>query len=189
MRIIILIFMSICLSACSIQGMVEKTVPENVRVDHNAHIDQLLAKDKAQITRVFEFVIKGDDTDEKLVALFENVPEGKEIRRDYVGMNSSKGISSSEGKRHNISLVTEVQTHGGFMLVTSQYALSADGSCCALTELTAAASDSSPIRAALETAVKIGKLVGIIVLILILGLIAMTVLLLNRRGSGRRKFN
>ena len=176
MKYFYLIIATFILSACSIQGMVEKAVPENVRANHNAHIDTLLAKDKQKLIKLFEAGEGNQEATNKLTLVLENIPDGKEIRRDYVGMNSSSKFSH-EGNSRYIHLITEVETETGFMTVTSQYALDSDGTCCALTNINVVASETSPVRAALE----IARIVGIISLTLILGLIALAIFRSRRR--------
>ncbi len=182
MRLIYLIIASIFLSACSIQGMVEKTVPEDVRADHNAHIDRLLAKDTSRIETAFKLDSNDPDVQQNLKGILDRVSNGKEIRRDYVGVNSATSISSGAGKSRDINLVTEIQTEGGFMTVTGQYALGADGVCCVLTNITVEKFESSPIRIVWETAAKIGKFVGLF----FLGIVILTVLLVMRSNKKKR---
>jgi cbb3-type cytochrome oxidase subunit 3 len=99
-----------------------------------------------------------------------------------VGVNSATAISSGAGKSRDINLVTEIQTEGGFMTVTGQYALGADGVCCVLTNITVEKFESSPIRIVWETAAKIGKFVGLF----FLGIVILTVLLVMRSNKKKR---
>ena len=185
MRLIFILWSAILLSACSIEGMVEKAVPENIRADHASHIDSLLAKDSARIIDVFSLDVADETVQKSLEDMLGQVPEGQEIRRDYVGMNSSSSISSSEGKSRNIELVTEVQTQAGFMTVTSQYALNDAGQCCALKNMVVKKYDQSPMRKTWETAGKIGKIFGIVVL-LSLALVIFLAIKANRKRDPQR---
>ena len=106
MRLFYLILASIFLSACSIQGVVEKSTPESVRADHAAHIDSLLAKDKSRILSAFNLDEKEESVQEQLSGVFDEVPGGKEIRRDYVGFESSTSFGTSDGKSRDISTVS-----------------------------------------------------------------------------------
>ena len=183
MRLLFILCCAILLSACSIQGMVEKTVPENVRTDHTAHIDSLLARDSARIVEVFNLDIADETIQMKIEEILGQVPEGQEIRRDYVGMNSSSSISTSEGKTRDIEIVTEIQTQDGFMTVTGQYALDAKRECCALSNLVVKKFDESPMRKTWETAAKVGKIIGLF----FLTLIALTVFLILRSNKKRAR--
>ena len=178
MKYLVVLLAAFALTACSLEGMVEKAVPEDIRADHNAHVDSLLAKDTSRIEAAFDLDTSDSDVQRSLKGILDNVSGGKEIRRDYVGMNSASSFSSSEGKTRDINLVTEIQTEGGFMTVTGQYALGADGECCVLTNINAVKSETSPIRAGLEALKKGAKIAGIIILLLIGGL----VFFLVRRG-------
>lgn len=184
MRYLAIIFAALMLTACSIQGMVEKTVPENVRADHTAHIDRLLAKDTSRIEQAFDLDMSDPDTQESVNGILANVSEGAEIRRDFVSMNSSSSVKSGQGKSRDISLTTEVQTEGGFMTVTGQYALGPDGECCVLTNISAEKFESSPIRASLEALKKGAKLAGLIILLFVLGLVAFLMIRKRRKAVG-----
>jgi len=181
MKYLTILFAAFALAACSIEGMVEKSVPENVRADHADHIDKLLARDTSLMEKAFDLDLENDETQSQIAAILEAIPDGKEIRRDYVGMNSSSRISVGEGQSRDINLVSEIQTEGGFLTVTSQYALDANGDCCALTNINVAGFESSPVRAGLEAAAKIGKMIGLGAL---MGVVALAAFLIFRR---RRK--
>lgn len=187
MRLFYLILASIFLSACSIQGMVEKSTPESVRADHAAHIDSLLAKDETRIVSAFDLDEEEESVQEQLSGVFDEVPGGKEIRRDYVGFQSSTSFGTSDGKSRDISITTEVQTTDGFMTVMGQYALDEKtGECCKLTNLNVQKYDSSPLRDTLESAGKIGRIIGFVFLALIFGLIALFVFLRRRKIKHRQ---
>ena len=171
MKYLISLCAAFALTACSIQGMVEKTVPEDVRSDHMAHIDKLLAKDMSRIERAFDLDVSDPETQKNINMILENIPDGKEIRRDYVGVNSAASVSVGEGKSRDINIVSEIQTEGGYMTVTGQYALGADGECCVMTNINVAKFDTSPVRQSLETVKKIAKIVGLTFLLLIAGLV------------------
>lgn len=171
MKYLIIPFVACALSACSIQGMVEKTVPEDVRSDHMAHIDRLLMKDMSRLERAFDLDMGDPETQKNVNVVLENIPDGKEIRRDYVGVNSSVSMDVGEGKSRDINLVSEIQTEGGYMTVTGQYSLAADGTCCVLTNINVAKSETSPVRESLDSFKKIAKIVGLTFLLLIAGLV------------------
>ena len=163
--------------------MVEKSTPESVRADHAAHIDSLLAKDKSQILSAFDLDEEEESVQEQLSGVFDEVPGGKEIRRDYVGFESSTSFGTSDGKSRDISITTEVQTTDGFMTVMGQYALNEKtGECCKLTNLNVQKYDSSPLRDTLESAGKIMKIVGLI----FLAAIALIIFLILRRSRKKR---
>ena len=185
MRLIFILWSAIFLSACSIEGMVEKAVPENVRADHTSHIDDLLVKDTARIIDIFGLDMTDETVQKSLEDMLGQVPEGQEIRRDYVGMNSSSSLSTGEGKSRNIELVTEVQTQAGFMTVTSQYTLNDAGQCCALKNMVVKKYDQSPMRKTWETAAKIGKVFGILLLIS-LALILFFVIRASRKRARKK---
>jgi hypothetical protein len=182
MRVIYLIIASLFLSACSIQGMVEKTTPESVRADHTAHIDKLLAADSTRMQRAFDLDMADETVKANIATVFENVPGGEEIRRDYVGFESSSGFNTGEGKSRSISITTEVQTTEGFMTVQGLYGLDPDGECCALRNINVQKYESSPVRVMWETLGKVGKFAGLF----LVGIIVLTVLLVMRSNKKKR---
>ena len=185
MKLLALFIAAIILTACSTQEMIEKTAPENVRANHTAHINKLLERDTSLMESAFNLDMENEDTQKQIAVILENIPDGKEIRRDYVGFNSSSGLSTGEGKTRDISLTSEIQTEGGFMTVYSEYALDSNGECCALTNINVAKYETSPIRLGLEAAAKIGKIVGLVFLGLVIFLIGLVVFLVSRKR--RRK--
>ncbi len=159
----------IFLSACSMDGIVENSVPETVRADNTAHIDRLLAKDASRMAQAFNLDMEDGAIQKQIEGVLNNVPDGKEIRRDYVGVTTASSVALGEGKSRDITLVTEVQTSGGFMMVTSQYALAEDGTCCALSNINVKKSDTSPMREGLIMMGKIASFVGLFLVLMILG--------------------
>lgn len=164
-----LLLAALILSACSMQGMAEKMVPANVLADHNAQIDALLNEDLSRLESAFAGALDFEtpETIAQMDQILAAVPGGAEVRRDYVGVESSAAISAANGKTRDIGLMTEVQTEDGFMLVSAQYGLAQDGSCCRLLGLNVKRHDSSPIRAGLASAAKVGKFIGLGFLLLI----------------------
>jgi hypothetical protein len=181
------VFCAIFLAACSMEGMVEKMVPEDVRADHAAHIDALLAGDDSRIRSAFkdDLDFESDAIMKQMESITAAVPEGKELRRDYVGVNSNASISTESGRSRDIDLISEVQTEAGFMLVTSKYGLDATGTCCRLMNINVESFDASPIRAGLETAMRVAKWVGLGVLLSIILLVAFLI----RRSRKRRRLS
>jgi hypothetical protein len=179
------VFCAILLAACSMEGMAEKMVPEDVRADHAAHIDALLAGDDSRIRSAFkdDLDFESDAIMKQMESITAAVPEGKELRRDYVGVNSNASISTESGRSRDIDLISEVQTEAGFMLVTSKYGLDATDTCCRLMNINVESFDASPIRAGLETAMRVAKWVGLGVLLSIILLVTFLI----RRSRKRRQ--
>lgn len=172
-RVLYLAAAAVFLTACNMDKMAAKMVPEHILEKNEAVVDNVLAGNVDYFT---EF---GDADKDKAKAFFdENTSKGKVLRRDFVGINTSTSINVGEGKSKDIALDVEVQTEDGFTLISTKYSLDEDGDCCALTNVNAQKFDSSPIRQGLETTMKVLKAVGIILLIGIIGLI---VFLVRRR--------
>jgi len=181
MRYICLTLFALILSACSMQEMVEKAVPENVRANHTAHIDEILSKNKTKMVEALNLDLENVNVQERLTDIFENIPSGEEIRRDYVGMESSSGFG--ENSATTIKLTTEIQTEDGFLTVTGLYKSAHGEPCCTLIDMNAWASDSSPARKTWKLMGKIGRVFGISILGLISGLIGYLILRRRRRPT------
>lgn len=174
----ILFGLALCfLTACSMNGMAEKMVPEHILAKNDAVIENVLAANADYFT---EF--NAEDAAKAKVYFEENTSKGKMLRKDFVGVNTQSSITAGEGKSKNIDLTVEVQTEQGFTLISTQYALDAEGNCCALRNVTSAKHDTSPIRAGLETTMKVLKAVGLIFLIGLIGLIVF----LTRRSKRKK---
>jgi len=180
MRIIKLIFFSLTiglLSSCNMNSMAEKMVPAHILEKNDAVIENVLVANANYFTEFDEAEF------DKAKAYFEdNTSKGKVLRQDFVGINSSTGISTEEGKSRKIDLSVELQTEQGFTLISTQYRLDAEGKCCALVNVSAQKFESSPVRAGFETLMKVMKGVGVVLLI---GLVGLVVFLVRR--SRRKK--
>ena len=170
------IFTALILSACSINDMAEKMVPEHILEKNDAVIENVLS---ANADYFAEF--KASEIEKAKVYFEENTSKGKMLRKDFVGVNTQTSISSGE-KSKNIDLTVEVQTQDGFTLISTKYTLDSSGECCTLRNVTTAKHETSPVRAGLETTMKILKAVGLIFLIGLIGLIVFLV-----RRSKRKK--
>lgn len=175
-KTLFLIFTTLILSACSMNGMAEKMVPAHILKKNDAVIENVLSANADYFT---EF--DASEIEKAKVYFEENTSKGKMLRKDFVGVNTQTSISSGQ-KSKNIDLTVEVQTQDGFTLISTQYALDEGGECCALRNVTSAKHETSPVRAGLETTMKVLKAVGLIFLIGLIGLIVFLV-----RRSKRKK--
>lgn len=165
------------LSGCNMDKMAAKMVPANVLEKNAAVVENVLAANADYFT---EF--NADEMDKAKAFFEENTSKGKVLRQDFVGVSTSTSIKAGEGKSKDIAIDVEVQTEDGFTLISTKYALDKNGNCCALANVNAQKFESSPIRAGLETTMKVLKAIGIILLIGIIGLIIFLV-----RRSKRKK--
>ncbi|MEP3889367.1 MAG: hypothetical protein ABJN69_02800 [Hellea sp.] len=175
-KTLFLMLTAILLSACDMNGMAEKMVPAHILEKNDAVIENVLAANADYFT---EF--DASEIEKAKVYFEENISKGKMLRKDFVGVNTQTSISSGQ-KSKNIDLTVEVQTEDGFTLISTNYTLDNAGECCTLRNVTSAKHETSPVRAALETTMKVLKAMGLIFLIGLIGLIVFLV-----RRSKRKK--
>ena len=185
-RIFCLSIVALFLSACSMEGLADKMVPADVLADHNAHIDAMLAGDMSTVKAAFK-----DDVDladpaivQRFAEMKATIPDGPEIRRDYVGVSSSASASLGDGKSRDIALITEVQTEGGFLTVNSQYTLRSSGECCRLISVNVEKFETSPLREGMEMAGRVARTIGLVILCM---MVLLVVLLVWRMRVLRRR--
>ncbi len=186
MKIILGLFAVLCLAACSIQDMANKMVPEDIRANTAAHIDALVKRDMSLVREAFNLAEGNVAAQSQIDILLSKIPEGTELQRDIVAANANSSVnySGSDGKQKSktYSLSYEVKMTEGFMLVTTRYALGAQGECCILVNIHAEDYKTSPALAGLQMMAKILKIIGGVIA---LGLLALTAFLVRRRRQKR----
>ncbi len=182
MRHIFLLFTALMLAACSMENMANKMVPDDIRANTATHIDALAARDMSLVREAFNIAEDNVDAQKQIEILLSKIPEGTELQRDIVSVNtkSSVNYSGSDGKQKSktISLGYEVKMTEGFMLVTTRYGLDEQGECCMLMNIHVEDYETSPVLAGLQMMAKVMKIAGAIILF---GLLALTAFLLRRR--------
>lgn len=186
LRFLALTLFALLLSACSIEGMAEKMIPESVRLDAQKHVDALSNNDISLIISAFEADPEDESVKAQLDSITAQIIEGPEIRRDIVGANASKSFnaSTSEGAQSQTTydLTYEIEKADGFMAITTTYNLNENGECCRITNINAQKFEASPYRAGLEAMKKGFKIAAIIIGVFLLLLVFFLV-----RRSRRKK--
>ena len=164
------------------ENMANKMVPDDIRANTATHIDALAARDMSLVREAFNIAEDNVDAQKQIEILLSKIPEGTELQRDIVSVNtkSSVNYSGSDGKQKSktISLGYEVKMTEGFMLVTTRYGLDEQGECCMLMNIHVEDYETSPVLAGLQMMAKVMKIAGAIILF---GLLALTAFLLRRR--------
>ena len=185
---ILLLFSALFLSACSMQAMAEKRVPDDVRAHVNDQIDQLIAGDTDFILDAFP-----DDADNpELLAQIDrmeaNVPEGEERSRHIVGVMGSteQAYNDTQGavRRGTYNLAHELEFEDGYLLVQTATTLDANGECCVLRSINATRSDTSPMR---EGQVSRARLFRILAILLAISSFATLIFLIIRIGGRKAR--
>ncbi len=170
------------LSACSFQGFYEKIVPDNVRAMDDHYIQVVLNKD-IEALRSLQGDLSDEDFDLALGEVFKRVPPGDVVYKEVVSVEHNTSINSA-GKSKVINSSFELQKGDRFMLINLIYNLDKDGNCCRLVRLNVDDYESSPVKAGLDQAAKIGKIAGIVILgLLLLGLFILISIIRKKRRN------
>jgi hypothetical protein len=170
------------LASCSIQGIADKILPQQVQEHAQSVVDAGMSKNAA-----FFAPLKNEQmSDEEFAAAIENmfsyVSTGAEIRRDIVGASANVNSSLGKGTTKTYQITYEIQTEDGFTSIDLDYLQSPDQEeCCMLTNVNISLYESSPHRVPMEKIAKYAKIFG---LVFLLGL-ALLIFFLVRRS--RRK--
>ncbi|MEE9347230.1 MAG: hypothetical protein V3U82_03480 [Robiginitomaculum sp.] len=169
------------LTACSIEDMAAKVIPEHILANDQKVISKVMARD---ISVFDDFYAENDsrgraDFDASARDVLAAISKGEILRTDIVGANSSSSISSSEGKTRTIVSTYEVQTEQGFTLIELTYGLKPDETCCALSYINVKRPEFSQ-REMLERAASMAKTIGLIILASLLVLIGLIIFFVRR---------
>lgn len=171
------------LSACSFQGLYEKFVPANVRAMDDQYIHAVLNKD-IEAFRGLQGDLSDEDFDLAIGEVFKRVPPGAVVYKEVISAEHNTTIDSS-GKSKIINSSFEIQKGEQFLLINLVYNLDKDGKCCRLVRLNVDDYKTSPVKAGLDQAVKMGKIVGIVFLTLVLLGLFVLVTVIRRKKSSR----
>lgn len=169
-RFLVLILTALFLISCSIEGIAEKIIPEDVRLDAQVQVNAISNNDMSLIIETFDVDPEDEAVKAQLQSVKDQIIEGPEIRRDIVGANAKTSFSASLGEGSQSQTIYdisyEIEKAEGFMAVTAIYTLKEDGECCQLININTQKFESSPYRAGLE-AMKTGLIIagGIIALL------------------------
>ena len=179
-----ILFAALFLSACSMQAMAEKRVPEDVRQHVDAQIDQLIAGETGFILDAFPDDADNPELLTQIERMERNVPDGNELSRDIVGVMGSteQAYNDTQGavRRGTYNLAHELKFEDGYLLVQTATTLNADGKCCVLRSINATRSDVSPMR---DGQVSRARLFRILALLLAISSFATLVFLIIRIGG------
>ena len=186
-RILLPALAALLLSACSMQAMSEKLVPDDVRTEVDAQIDALVARDRGFILDAFPEERANPEFTEQIARMIGNVPEAQEVSRDVVGVQArtEQAYSTTDGavRTGTYNLAHELAfADGTFLLVQTAHTLDASGECCVLRAINAQRSTESPVKAQLARQATIFRFVGLFLLISTLAAIAFLII----RVGGRR---
>ena len=133
MRLFILIVLTLSLTACSIEKMAEKMLPDDIELQSQDVVTAVFEQDMD-----FFLPLKGEEVDlesfnKNVEAMFGQKSKGDIISRHIVSANVSSNISTEKGKTKDINIGHEVKTSEGFTLISTRfYQGSEDTKCCTL---------------------------------------------------------
>ncbi|MEM7727850.1 MAG: hypothetical protein AAF311_01095 [Pseudomonadota bacterium] len=193
LRPLLLPLAALLLSACSVQAMAERRVPEDVRAHADEQIDRLVAGDLQFVRDAFPDDADNPDLLAQIERMRSNVPDGAEASRDIVGVMGTTEQAYDDGRgavrRGTYNLAHELAfesggTPSGYLLVQTAYTLDADGACCVLRSINATRSGASPMR---EGQVSRARLFRIMALLLLVTSLATAAFLLIRVGGRKAR--
>lgn len=185
---LILIFSAVFLSACSMQAMAEKRVPEDVRAQVNAQIDQLISGETQFILDAFPEDADNPELLAQIERMESNVPDGAELSRDIVGVMGSteQAYNDTQGavRRGTYNLAHELEFEGGYLLVQTATTLNENGQCCILRSINATRSEASPMR---DGQVSRARLFRVLAILLLISSLATAFFLIIRIGGRKAR--
>lgn len=185
-RTALLILAALTLTACSMQAMSEKRVPEDVRAEVNAQIDRLVAGDTDFIIDAFPDDAVNPEFREQMARMVANVPDGPELSRHVVGVmgSTAQAYDDMQGavRSGTYNLAHELEFEGGYLLVQTAHTLTDDGACCVLRAINATRSDASPLYADQQRRGSIFKFLAAFIVVSTLA----TIIVLIIRIGGRK---
>ncbi|MEL6688409.1 MAG: hypothetical protein AAFP97_12415 [Pseudomonadota bacterium] len=184
----LLILSALFLSACSMQAMAEKRVPNDVRAHVDAQIDQLITGETQFILEAFPDDADNPDLLAQIARMEANVPEGAEQSRHIVGVMGSteQAYNDTQGaiRRGTYNLAHELEFEDGYLLVQTATTLDSDGDCCVLRSINATRSDASPMR---DGQVSRARLFRVLAILLAISSLATLVFLIIRIGGRKAR--
>ena len=183
----LLIPFALLLSACSMQAMSEKLVPDDVRAEVDAQIDALVAGDSDFIVAAFPDEQSNPDFREQITRMVANVPDAAETARDVVGVQArtEQAYNATDGavRTGTYNLAHELAfADGRYLLVQTAHTLDDAGGCCVLRAINASRHAESPVKAQLARQARVMKVVGLLLLLTTLATIAFLII----RVGGRK---
>jgi hypothetical protein len=179
------------LSACSMEAMSEKRVPDDVRAEVNAQIDQLIAGETGFIFDAFPEERANPEFLAQITQMAANVPDGPELSRDVVGVigSTEQAYSDTQGaiRRGTYNLAYELRFEDGYLLIQTAHTLSDDGDCCILRAINATRSDTSPMRADQVGRTRLFKILGLLFLISSLATLAVLIIRVGGRKAREKQ--
>ena len=179
------------LSACPMQAMSEKLVPDDVRAEVAAQIDALVAGDVEFILEAFPEERSNPEFREQITRMAGNVPDADVLSRDVVGVQASteQAYSTTEGavRTGTYNLANELEfSDGRFLLVQTAHTLDDAGECCVLRAINASRHSESPVKSQLARQARVMKGVGLLLLLSTLATIAFLIIRIGGRAARAR---
>lgn len=168
MRSISVTITALFLSACNVEALAEKILPDNVKAHSHEVVNAVLEEDAPFFEPLRAENLTIDEFQAAIEEMFSYHSDGAEISRHIVSASTNKSFNS-EGTFKLIEIVHEVKTEGGYTLISNRYEQKPGmDTCCDLTFVNVQKFDESPYYEDLVSLQKISKIVGISFLLLFL---------------------
>ena len=190
MRSFLLCLLSaLCLSACSMQAMSEKLLPDDVRAEIDAQTEALLRGDTDFMIEAFPEEQDNPAFREQIMRMANNVPDAAILSKHIVGVQAKTGqrYSETDGAVQEgvFNLGQEIAfDNGEFVLVQTAHSLDDRGQCCVLRAINASRHEDSPFHAGQVIRSRVLRGLG---LFLILSTFATVVFLIVKVGGRKAR--
>lgn len=183
MRLFVVLFLGLILSACSLEKIAEQLLPDNIEAQSQEVVEAVLARDTA-----FFLSLKSEETElsefnKNVAMMFEQISEGGVVSEHIVSANINTSFKSGDSGTTDINIGHEIETSEGFTLISTRfYKGPEDEVCCRLVNVNVRKFESSPAYANILLVERVSKVLAFalpVIAVLILTLI------LRRRGRNR----
>lgn len=168
-----LIIVSSLLSACSIESMADKILPEHIKQESTEIVDAVMEGDtQFFIQRKADLLspdlletVSDEEFEESIVNAFSNAGANTEVSRYIVGVSANVSASLGEGSTKTYETIYELETSEGFVLISLRLAnRSGTNECCEIKSIDVRDYKTSPIRAGLTLTKKVFTFLGVFVI-------------------------
>ena len=187
MRLLILCF-AVCLSACSIDNLANKILPDEVKSHSQAAVDAVANKDSAFFAPLKTENFTDEEFEIQLGKMFAYMPGGTEQSRHIVGANSKFGTNSKTGNYKQYDVTYEVKTAEGYGTVALIYVPNPETqACCKLQSIYVNQFETSPFHEASVKAAHYARIGGVI--FVLIGIGAVFIFIRRRRKKKQQATN
>ena len=186
-RLLVSCLSALAVSACSMEAMEDKLIPDDVSAEVDAQIDRLVAGETGFIFDAFPDDATSPDFRAQIERMVGNVPDAEEVSRDVVGLQAATEqaytVEGGAVRSGTYNMAHELAFDDGtYLLVQTAHTMTDAGECCALRAINASRHDTSPVKAQRARQAAVMKIVALLLLLTTLATAAFLII----RVGGRK---